>query len=188
MALFRSRTIGRKNFAGDIFSRFEGLEPLFEAARGASVLDVGSNEGLISYEFARHGARLVHGFERDRDRVQFSLRLFRDVAIDSHFEVANLAVTGHDFAKGARGQVLLPSYDIVLYLGMYHHLHKQAGKEVADDLVRFLVERAGSWFGTRSPEVELYEPLILEGGFELVGRTEGRSEEEAGPARVYRRS
>ncbi len=56
-----------KRFAGSIFDRFTGLETLLERCQGLTVLDVGSCDGLVAYEFARHGAKVVHGFERDPD-------------------------------------------------------------------------------------------------------------------------
>ena len=80
--------LGRKNFQGDLFGRFQGLEPLFERAAGRSVLDLGMSEGHIGYEFARHGASAVHGLEQHRDKVRFAERLFRDVAIDTRFQSA----------------------------------------------------------------------------------------------------
>ena len=55
------RPLGRKNFQGNLFDRFEGLDRLFESAAGLRVLDLGMSEGHIAYEFARRGAALIHG-------------------------------------------------------------------------------------------------------------------------------
>jgi len=181
---FRPKAVGKRNFSGDLFQRFIGLDPLLDEAEGGSVLDIGSNEGLISYEFAKAGARTLHGFERDRDRVLFARRLFRDVPAQSHFDTANMAVSGSDFAK-AHGDVLLPKYDIVLFLGVYHHLIGQTPRENVDDLVVSLLDRAETWFAVRTNMLDDFESVITNHNFERTHETPSNG--TVGLLRLYRR-
>lgn len=41
--------------------RLDGMLDLVIRARGASVMDVGCNRGLVGFEMANNGATLVHG-------------------------------------------------------------------------------------------------------------------------------
>lgn len=47
----------------DLEQQVIGLDPLFDAVDGKTVLDVGCAEGLISIECARRGARFTRGIE-----------------------------------------------------------------------------------------------------------------------------
>ncbi len=181
----QNKVIGTKNFKGSLWDRLRGLDFLFERCRGCTVLDITSSEGLISYEFARRGARLAHGFERDVDRVNFSRRLFRDVPIESRFDKANLAVSGNVFANTFSG-ILLARYDIVLFLGAYHHLLNQMPQNDLDGLVGELLNRTESYFAVRTSKYPIFEPLILSHGFELV-HSPVFGDAGCGPLRIYER-
>ena len=177
--------VGVKNFAGSLWDRFHGLDYAFERCEGASLLDVASCEGLISYEFVRRGARLVHAIERDKDRVQFSKRLFRDVPIESNFEAGNVAISGSEFER-KHSAWLLPQYDIVLFLGIYHHLERQMPVDDLNDLVRLLAERTGKYMVVRTFENESMEATIVKAGLERVHFIEG-IKDERGPLMIYAR-
>ncbi len=159
--------IGKKNFAGNIFDRMRGLDFILAKCSGCNVLDIGSNEGLISYEFARNGARLIHGFERDGQMVSFAERLFRDVPIESRFIAANLAISGDEFEKQYQA-VLLQQYDVVLFLGVYHHLKKQMPIEHLHNLVEVLLDKTKRWFVVRTKAIAEFESIILSRNFKLV--------------------
>lgn len=158
---------GHKNFSGSIFDRLRGLDFILTRCAGCSVLDIGSNDGLISYEFARNGISLVHGFEKNRHRVAFANRLFRDVPIESRFVSADLAVSGVEFERRHQS-LLLRRYDIVLFLGVYHHLRSQMPKEELQSLVEVLLDKAETWFVDRGGMRHEYEPMIASKGFELL--------------------
>lgn len=179
----RGGAIGRKNFQGDLFDRFQGLDGLLERAPGASVLDVGMSEGHIAYEFARGGAGLVHGIEKHRDKVRFARRLFRDVPIPHAFWCADLARTSlGPLTEGEGG--LLTRYDIVLFLGVYHHLRKQMPRERLDALLDELLTRTRTWFGARSDALPEFAAHIESHGF--VQSYEA-PRHKVGLLRVYRR-
>ena len=175
--------IGRKNFQGNLFDRFAGLDEMFGEAPEATVLDVGMSEGHIAYEFARAGARLIHGIEKHRDKVQFARRLFRDVPVDHVFWCADLARASlGSVAPGAGG--LRARYDIVLFLGVYHHLRKQMSAARLSELLRELLDRAELWFVVRSDALPDFADQIEAAGFALH-REAPRG--KIGLLRVYRR-
>lgn len=175
----------RKRFAGSIFDRFRGLEPLLADCAGESVLDIGSCDGLVAYELARAGASLVHGFEIDAADVLFARRLFRDVPAESRFVVADLAGSGADFER-RYGDGLLPAYDTVLFLGVYHHLVRQASPAEVEDLVAFLLGRTRRRFAIRTKAVDVVEPGVLAAGF-VAAAPEYPAFGRMGPLRIYER-
>ena len=173
-----------RHYTGNLFDRFVGLEPVFERCPGATVLGIGSCEGLIAYECARHGARLVHGFEIDPALVDFARRLFGNVPVESHF-------ARHDFSSGFEdferrfAAVLRPRYDLVLYLGVHHHLKKVMSAEALDTLVRGLLARAEAIFAVRTDLLPELEATIREAGFEGISET--ASDGKVGRLAIYRR-
>ncbi len=184
----RGEAIGRKNFQGDLFDRFQGLDPLFERASGASVLDVGMSEGHIAYEFARRGATLIHGLEKHHDKVRFARRLFRDVPVAHRFWCVDLSRPTDLLAPGGGGDdrsELRARYDVVLFLGIYHHLRKQMPQTRLDALLDALLEHAGTWFGVRSDALPDFASRIEAQGFGLDYEA---PKEKVGLLRVYRRA
>jgi 2-polyprenyl-3-methyl-5-hydroxy-6-metoxy-1,4-benzoquinol methylase len=120
-----------------------GLETVLASAGGASVLDLGCAEGLISREFARRGAERVDGLSIIGGEITIGRELCRDLPVNLH--VCDL---GHwDDWLAANPQALLPRYDIVLALSIFHKV---------EDIGR-LVERALTFAGeivvVRSAEI-----------------------------------
>src|SRR5690242_9202754 len=76
--------------------RLSGLRDLLPYARGASLLDVGMNHGLIGFEFARHGAKIVHGCDIYEPAVVAAREIFTESAAQSRFEVVDLTTGGQD--------------------------------------------------------------------------------------------
>ena len=153
--------------------------------RGESVLDIGSCDGLVAYEFARGGAATIHGFERDAADVLFAQRLFRDVPMESRFVQANLAISGSEFER-LFGSKLLDCYDTVLFLGMYHHLDRQMERQYLDDFVDFLLGCSRRRFVVRTEQIDEVEPQIRAAGFSQVG-DEFPARVGMGPLRIYER-
>lgn len=99
--------------------RLSGLGPLIEACAGKNVLDLGAAEGLIARRFLDQGAALVHGYDIVPARVAAARRICQ------HFSNANFwegDLSDWDDFRRKEGEHLLPRYDIVLYLGLHHHL------------------------------------------------------------------
>ncbi len=85
-----------------------GLDPLFDEVRGATILDIGCAEGLISLELARKGAE-VTGVEIVASHIETAKQLRG--ALPCRFEVADANVYEPD-----------GEYDIVLLLAILHKL------------------------------------------------------------------
>lgn len=90
-----------------------GLDPLYEIAPRATVLDLGCAEGLIGLELVKAGASLLHGLDRVRERIRKAREAAQDVP--ARFFVADLALFATKPLTG-----LLPTYDIVLALSIAH--------------------------------------------------------------------
>lgn len=172
---YRRRTrSGRNNspYEGNLFHRFVGMEPVLENCKGLSVLDFGACDGLISYEYARHGARVIHGFDYDAPRIQFAQTLFDNVPTESVFLQADLAISGYRFRE-KYANVLFSRYDIVLFLGIFHHLVNQMPMSDLRNLVDELLDMTGRWFVVRTNMLPEFEDWILEKGFRMVSESPG---------------
>lgn len=181
-----ARFFRKKPFAGNVFERFHGLDLILSKCAGCTVLDFGSSYGLISYEFARYGATTIHGFERDGQAVKFSGTLFQYVPIETAFVQANLAIPAEIFERKYAAQ-LLPHYDIVLFLGVYHHLVRQMAKDDLHELIVALLKRCKKWFVVRTDrDSSEFEELILAQGFVMSYFLQAPSE-KLGPLYVYAR-
>lgn len=171
---------------GDIRKRLAGLEPLLEAARGATLLDLGCFDGLIAYEFFRSGARLVHGIDNDARHLETAGRIFGQADIPSRFAHADLRKPGAvAHALGAEG---LAKYDIVLFLGVFQHIFRTMSDARRRELVADIVGRTGSLLAVRIPDDVWgdFERLLPAGELELV-RTVPQAG-HVGELRTYRRA
>ena len=83
--------------------RLSGLRDLLHYAKGASLLDIGMNHGLISFEFARSGAILVHGCDIYEPGVLAAREIFTEIGAKSRFEIVDLAA-GPEALERAFGQ------------------------------------------------------------------------------------
>jgi SAM-dependent methyltransferase len=170
---------------GDIQKRLAGLEPLLEAADGATLLDLGCFDGLIAYEFFRSGAKLVHGIDNDARHLETACRIFSQAGIPSRFAHADLRKTqAVAQALGAEG---LARYDIVLFLGVFQHIFRSMSDRRRRELVAEVVGRTGSLLAVRIPDDvwSEFDRLLPPGELALV-----RSVPQAGHVgelRIYRR-
>lgn len=172
------------HYSGNLFDRFRGLEVVFDRCPGASVLDIGACEGLIAYECARRGAKVVHGFEIDGPLVEFARRLFRNVPVESVFEQQDFSLGFGDFVRRHRA-LLRDRYDIVLYLGVHHHLKRQMPADLLAEVVDGLLARTGELFAIRTDLLPEVDGTIRAAGFEGVSELPG--DEAVGRLAIYRR-
>lgn len=91
-----------------------GVLPALDEAEGKTVLDLGCAEGLIGREFARSGARSVHGIDSVEGHVKVAWR--ECAGLPMTFEVADFNILAKTEPKIC--------YDIVLSLGVCHKLHE----------------------------------------------------------------
>jgi len=136
--------------------RLDGISDLVLRARGASVLDIGCNRGLVAFEMANNGASLVHGCDNYEQGIATARELFCDLRnVRSRFEVVDLA-GGGDALQAAFGKDYPQHYDIVLMLATYHKLKRGMGRGLGDLMVHF-AERTGKYFGWRGKLEEMAE-------------------------------
>jgi hypothetical protein len=125
--------------------RMDGMLDLVIRARGASVMDIGCNRGLVGFEMANNGARLVHGCDNYAEGIETARQLFADLRnVESQFECV-------DLSKGVGSvKVFGPTrYDIVLMLATYHKLKRIMSAEALSVLVRHFGQRTETFFGWR---------------------------------------
>jgi len=126
--------------------RMDGMLDLVVRARGASVLDIGCNRGLVGFEFANNGARLVHGCDIYEEGIVTARHLFADLRfVESRFEVVDLS-EGFS-AMRVFGEA---RYDIVVMLATYHKLKRIMEPVALDLLMRDFAERTVKWFAWRA--------------------------------------
>jgi ribosomal protein L11 methylase PrmA len=172
---------------GFLEDRLCGLHDLLRCVEGATVLDIGMNNGLVGFQFGRHGAALVHGCDFHEPSVNAARTIFSELAVSSRFEVVDL-VQGSVALESAFGQDYLPRYDVVLFLGVYNKLKFQASDAVITELVRHLISRTAKFFVVRSvPEfLEELRPLFIETDLRRVHFSD--LSEIVGPVEIWQRS
>jgi glycosyltransferase involved in cell wall biosynthesis len=126
--------------------RLHGLSLILEAAPGASICDLGAGDGAIARRLLDRGAATVHGFELDPRRVDLANSLCTGFP-GARFHRADLSDWPLFEAKHAGD--MLESYDIVLYLGLHHHLPAGARMHALASAAR----RASRWLAVRTPGV-----------------------------------
>lgn len=166
--------------------RLRGLEPLLEQCEGRSVLDLGAAEGVVGYEFMKRGARLVHGFELDPARVAFARDLFTRAGFShAHFRPADLSLW-KSFEDDNR-DLLRSGYDVVLFLGLYHHLPEATRQDALDGAL----SRCRSLFAVRTPEKlargDDLSRFIRDRGFAFIGEEPASGAENMGWLGLFQR-
>jgi SAM-dependent methyltransferase len=133
----------QRRVAGYNDLRLDGMGDLLCRARGASVLDIGCNRGLIAYEFAVNGAAVVHGVDSYEPGIAFARELFIDLRnVTSRFEVWD-ARSGR-LPMGDRWQ-----YDITLLIATYHKLKRVMPAEDLSALMRHIGDHTKRYFAWR---------------------------------------
>lgn len=140
-----------RRVAGDHDIRLDGITDLIVRARGASVMDIGCNRGMVGYELAKNGARLVHGCDIYEPGILTAREVFADLrSVESQFEVV-------DLRGGA--QALEPfgdrNYDIVVMLATYHKLKRVMPQGDLSDLIKHLGKRTNRYFGWRGTGTDI---------------------------------
>lgn len=149
----------QRRVAGFHDIRMDGMTDLVCRAKGASVLDIGCNRGLVGFEFANNGASLVHGCDNYAEGIDVARHLFIDLRnVASKFEVVDLT-GGRDAMVAAFGE---QTYDMVICLATYHKLRRIMPAAKLSDLMRHLGKRAlkyFAWRGTSRDEKENREEM-----------------------------
>lgn len=140
----RSDQFLQRRVAGYHDIRLDGLTDLVTRARGLSVMDIGCNRGLVSFEFANNGATACSGCDNFPEGIATARELFADLRnVKSQFEVV-------DLSKGP--EAMLPfagKWDILLLLATYHKLKRIMTPELLSALVRLWANRTNKYFAWR---------------------------------------
>jgi SAM-dependent methyltransferase len=134
-----------RRVAGIYNYRLDGMGDLLCRAKGSKVFDVGCNRGLVGYDFALNGARLVHGVDIYEDGVKTARELFADLrGCENRFEVADLTYGPKAISifDGMR-------YDITLMLATYHKLKRIMKPADLSALIEHLGAITVGFFGWR---------------------------------------
>jgi 2-polyprenyl-3-methyl-5-hydroxy-6-metoxy-1,4-benzoquinol methylase len=145
-----------KNFmrrvAGYHDLRLDGMSDLITRARGASVLDIGCNRGLVAFEMANNGAKIAHGCDNYEDGIKTAREIFADLRnCEGRFEVVDLTRQNALQVFGDQ------KYDIVLMLATYHKLKRVMDDGALGALMRDLARRTISWLGWRGTSEKTHE-------------------------------
>lgn len=165
--------------------RLAGLAPLIERANARTVIDFGSAEGLVAREFLRHGASLVHGFERDAARVRFANAICTPLG-NAVFREADLS--DPEGFRNANADLLFPTYDVVLYLGLHHHLDPRTRMT----MLQRALDLAGQYFAMRTPaalagEDRIHDVIETAGFSRLASGDESSRSANLGDLALYER-
>jgi SAM-dependent methyltransferase len=160
--------------------RLRGLEKLLHDVSDRSVLDLGCAEGITARACLDHGARAVHGFELEPSRVAAGRELNPEPL--AHLLPASLT----PWDAFLEQPTLRTAYDVVLYLGVHHHLPTGERQRV----LLGLLQRCRDQFAIRTPvrnwEAEAIHDTIAGQGFELLDTVPPRLGTQ-GILRLYRR-
>lgn len=151
--------------------RLDGMMDLVIRARGATVLDIGCNRGLVGFELANNGADLVHGCDNFEDGIKTARELFIDLRnTRSRFEVVDLRQ-----GPSPLRAYFMSAYEIVLLLATYHKLKRSMTPENLTELVTYLGQITGHYFAWRGtsdkPEENEEEIIALDRDLGEVGLT-----------------
>lgn len=135
--------------------RMDGITDLVVRARGASVMDIGCNRGLVGFEMANNGATIVHGCDNYELGIRTANELFADLrSVQVQFEVV-------DLSKGVAA--LKPfgdrHYDIIVMLATYHKLKRIMAAELLAELMRHLGQRTDRYFAWRGTSTQYDENM-----------------------------
>ena len=136
----------QRRVAGYHDQRLDGMLDIVIRARGASVMDLGCNRGLVGFELANNGARLVHGCDHYAEGIETARNLFVDLRnVESQFEVVDLA-KGPASLSPFRGN----RYDIMLCLATLHKIKRLMGERELSEMIQHLGKRTAHYFAWRA--------------------------------------
>lgn len=136
----------QRRVAGAHDIRLDGMVDLLGRAAGASVLDLGCNRGRVSDEFARNGARMIHGCDIDADCINVCRHVFADLrSVESRFEVVDLTGGPQAMTDAFADH----RYDIVVMLATYHKIKRVMNRDLLSDLIMHLGKRTQRYFAWR---------------------------------------
>lgn len=124
--------------------RMDGMIDLVLRAKGARVMDIGCNRGLVGFEFANNGATCVHGCDNYEEGIKTARHLFMDLRnVEARFECLDLTKPE---ALKVFGNA---QYDIIVMLATYHKIKRVMEARALSNLMQDIGERTLKLFGWR---------------------------------------
>ncbi len=147
----------------------DGMTDLILRARGAAVMDIGCNRGLVGFEFANNGAAIVHGCDIYPEGIRTARELFVDLqSVKSQFEVVDLTRGPEAFKLFGEQR-----YTITLMLATVHKLKRVMPPEKLTELIQHIASRTSRYFAWRAtsdkPDENEQEMLNLDRDLESRG-------------------
>lgn len=142
-------------FKGTWADRLHGLHDCGVSFSGKSVLDIGSNMGIVGYEICKQGPSHYHGVEVQQAHVDCARMIFQGVGAQSSFECCDLK----DWSPRGR------RWDVILCLATRQHVEKQHGTKVADALMSALFSTCNEALVFRGPDWFLVSAVARRHGF-----------------------
>jgi len=153
-----------RRVAGSHDWRLDGITDLILRARGASVLDIGCNRGMVLDEFYRNGARRLFGCDNYEKGIETASEIFADRRdAFSVFRTIDLTTGVPAFERGM-AEWATEKHDIVLLLATYHKLKRIMDAATLSALVQYWGKHCTSYFGwrgTSDKEGENWEEVAL---------------------------
>jgi glycosyltransferase involved in cell wall biosynthesis len=138
--------------------RFIGMDTLFNVCTNKTILDLGAAEGIVSLELLKRSASKVTGFEFDIDRVEFANILIKKSGYKNIANITQANLVPWDTFIESNNNALDFSYDIVLYLGIHHHLGEQENRVTS---LLGAIKLAKEYFVIRTPHAFWEQDSIL---------------------------
>lgn len=145
-ARIRRGETGIPLIAGNREDRLSGLDLLFQLPPGFTVLDIGCHEAFVAEALALSGAGLIHGVDLHEPSLEFARQ-----RMAGHPAVLKRVDLCEGMAALERELPLLPKYDVLLYLGIYHHMARQMPAEAVSAFVTELFPMAKRYLAIRTP-------------------------------------
>ena len=166
-----------------IEERLDGLEFLLQRVRGLDVIDFGTAEGVVAREFLRRGARKITGVDVDPGRVNLANALCAPWH-GTEFRVAD--ISNWAVFRERNKDLLNDSYDVVLYLGLHHHLPPESRRGVLTQVMRLALRYFAIRTSTAIWEADDIDSILSSEGFRLVsGQESPEKAQHLAPVRIY---
>ena len=107
---------------------------------GKSVLDAGSNVGILAYEISKRGPAFLHLIDGSEPPLDAARLIFNAVETPHRLDLVDLTDAEQLEA------VLAPTYDIVQLLAVYQHIHRASGDEAARSVLANLAAHCRETF------------------------------------------
>lgn len=186
MVAFDPKNLQRR-VAGFHDQRLDGVVDILSRCNGASVMDIGCNRGLVAQDFARNGARVIHGCDNFEEGIAVARHNFIDMRYVTkwQFEVVDLTLGPSSLAPFGVAQ-----YDIMVMLATFHKLRRIMTIEKLEELVHHFGKRTEKFFVWRgtTPKAETFDEFeVIDGMLHRAGlKNVQRSEiSDIGPAGIW---